>query len=120
MFGIELLEQSEKVQEECVKLQAFVDPESNFIHITSDIFLKEKRVREEDVEDEQSQKVIFEVEGSESLHHLYHSIWYYLVHKAALNMWHGFRTVLKHHSHRKRNKNVIASLSLDPVQIPGR
>jgi hypothetical protein len=49
-----LLEQREKVQEECVKLQVLIDeemgnttfmwyPDANYINITEDSFRKEKR-----------------------------------------------------------------------------
>jgi hypothetical protein len=53
------LKQSEKVWKEYIKLQALVDtefedstfichPESNFVHVTFDIFKKEKRTSEEE------------------------------------------------------------------------
>jgi hypothetical protein len=41
-------------------------PESNFVHITLYIFRKQKRTREEDVEEEQNQVVLFEVRGLEN------------------------------------------------------
>jgi hypothetical protein len=82
MFSPELLAQREKVRKECRILQALVDtelegrtfiqhPESNFIHVSFDIFRKEKRVREEDAEEENIKEepkhtVVFKVEGLQS------------------------------------------------------
>jgi hypothetical protein len=46
-------------------------PESNFINITSDIFRKEKRAREEDLEDDKIQKLFLKWRGQKTLHRLY-------------------------------------------------
>jgi hypothetical protein len=67
IYSLELLEQLNKVEEECVKLQALVDdeledinfmwcPDSQFVMFTSDVFLKQKRQKVEDVGGEQSQE----------------------------------------------------------------
>jgi hypothetical protein len=77
IFSLELLEQRKKVEKEWEKVQALVDneiedttfiwcPDSNHLLITDDIFWKEKRIREEDVEDEENIPLILEVEDSQS------------------------------------------------------
>jgi hypothetical protein len=50
-----------------------MNPETNFVHLTFDIFSKEKRTREENVEEEDEEEVkeepkhsvVFKVEGSQ-------------------------------------------------------
>jgi hypothetical protein len=44
-------------------------PESNFVHVTFNIFRKEKSSREEDAEEEDAKEegVVFKVEGSQNL-----------------------------------------------------
>jgi hypothetical protein len=82
MFSLQLLEQRENVEQECIKLQGLVDeeledstfmwcPDSNYVHITQDIFRKSKRMREinpEDVIGKVCTNIRFEVKGSESPH----------------------------------------------------
>jgi hypothetical protein len=86
MFSSELLAQREKFRKECKMLQALVDaeleestfiwyPQSNYVHVTYEIFRKEKRIREEDAEEEEyveedakeepKHTVLFKVEGSQ-------------------------------------------------------
>jgi hypothetical protein len=68
IFSLELLKQRKKVEKEWEKFQTLIDfeskdiifvlsPDSNNLHITDDIFQKAKRIREEDVEDEESIEV---------------------------------------------------------------
>jgi hypothetical protein len=71
---LEIFTQRERVEEELKKLQALVDNEvkdttftwysdAQEALFTKDIFSKQKRVREEDVISEESQKVVLEVDG---------------------------------------------------------
>jgi hypothetical protein len=72
-FSFEVLEQRAKVEKEYIKLQGLIDkestkdsflwcPDTNHVYITDDIF----RIREDDDENEDSIRVAFEVEGSQS------------------------------------------------------
>jgi hypothetical protein len=89
----------------------------NFVHITSYIFRKEKRTREEDVEDEQSQEVIFKVERSEN-RPLFVPFYYVVPRSQSSPEVHKSQTP-EYVTWSPEQNTVVTSLNLDPVKILG-
>jgi hypothetical protein len=89
-------------------------PETNFVHVTFDIFRKEKRLRKEDDEEENikiepKHSVIFKVKGSQIPPCLYlgHKLTQKCGGHKPLNTWYILLTVPKYHGHRRRNKVLL-------------